>query len=106
MTKKDEALALFEKFLSRMSLLQELDFKDVQAKVSKDRLELSTLATPQNSEDEPFKVVVVYKKETGNIFYYREYSNSYQTQTETVRARSDESFRSILTRLYAKIKSR
>lgn len=104
MTNKDVVIDLFKKFVEKLAHVESYtSYTDLSLEVDGDRFICTANGVDSEAKDEPYVLTVVYRKGSGNVFYYRNYAGT-QQHTQSVRAKGDEDLKSVLTKLLKKVK--
>ncbi len=106
MTPKQKAIKQFQSFLDRLAAAEAFSsYSSPKLTKSKGELILTAKGVDEQAKDDPWTTHVVWKKDTNNLFYFREYKDGgYQTQKEAIKAKGEESLAVLLTKLLSKIK--
>ena len=103
---KEKALKAFDHFLNRLENQEDFITAYTKPKIttSKNEVVFTAQGVDKANPKDPWLLYIAWKKETNNMFYYRDYQEgSYQTQQQFVKAKGDESLAVLLTKLLRKI---
>lgn len=103
-TVKEKALDEFKAFLEKLSR-SEVSTKYLNPKIKTNKQEVLFRAEGEDerSPGDPWIVTVIWKKDSNNLFYFRDYEGV-PMQPEGIRAKGEESLRSLLSKLLTRIK--
>src|SRR5512135_3784903 len=91
-TPKAKALEKFKSFLDRLQQHEVFTkYSKPKLTASKEELVFTAEGVDEQAPKDPWTTYVVWKKGTGNLFYFREYRDGgYQTQKTGTRAKGDD----------------